>query len=49
MKIVLQTVRHVDMLNGVKVIESKAQKDELILEGNDIDNVSQSGNCLRLD
>ena len=38
-----QTVRHVDMLDGVVVAESKAQKDELILEGNDIDNVSQSG------
>jgi hypothetical protein len=38
-----QTVRHVKMLNGVEIIESKAQKDELILEGNDIDNVSQSG------
>jgi len=37
-----KTVRHVDMLGGVTVIESKAQKDELILEGNDIDNVSQS-------
>jgi len=35
-------VRHVKMLEGVEVIESKAQKDELILEGNDIDNVSQS-------
>jgi len=35
-------VRHVNMLEGVEVIESKAQKDELILEGNDIDNVSQS-------
>jgi large subunit ribosomal protein L9e len=31
------------MLNGVTVSESKAQKDELILVGNDIDNVSQSG------
>ena len=40
----LQIVRHVNMLDGVDVIESKAQKDELILEGNDIDNVSQSGN-----
>ena len=40
----LQIVRHVKMLEGVDVIESKAQKDELILEGNDIDNVSQSGN-----
>ncbi|KAF8812544.1 ribosomal protein L6 [Phlegmacium glaucopus] len=35
-------VRHVNMLDGVEVTESKAQKDELILEGNDIDNVSQS-------
>ena len=31
------------MLDGVTVAESKAQKDELILLGNDIDNVSQSG------
>jgi ribosomal protein L6P/L9E len=38
-----QTVRHVDMLDGVTITESKAQKDELILEGNDIQNVSQSG------
>ncbi|KAF5344130.1 hypothetical protein D9758_008860 [Tetrapyrgos nigripes] len=37
-----KTVRHVDMLAGVIISESKAQKDELILEGNDIDNVSQS-------
>ncbi|KAJ8086752.1 60S ribosomal protein L9B [Marasmius tenuissimus] len=37
-----KTVRHVDMLGGVVISESKAQKDELILEGNDIDNVSQS-------
>ncbi|KAF8621604.1 hypothetical protein AX15_007624 [Amanita polypyramis BW_CC] len=37
-----KTVRHVAMLGGVTVTESKAQKDELILEGNDIDNVSQS-------
>jgi large subunit ribosomal protein L9e len=43
-----QTVRHVDMLDGVTISESKAQKDELILEGADIENVSQSGkftNC----
>jgi large subunit ribosomal protein L9e len=31
------------MLGDVKVSESKAQKDELILEGADIENVSQSG------
>ena len=37
------------MLNGVKVIESKTQKDELILEGSDIDNVSQSGNYAGLE
>ncbi|KAH9482569.1 60S ribosomal protein L9-A [Psilocybe cubensis] len=37
-----KTVRHVKMLSGVEVSESKAQKDELILEGNDIDHVSQS-------
>jgi large subunit ribosomal protein L9e len=36
-------VRHVDMLGGVTIYESKAQKDELILEGADIENVSQSG------
>jgi len=34
-------VRHVNMLDGVNVAES-SQKDELVLEGNDIDNVSQS-------
>jgi len=37
-----KTVRNVSMLNGVVVTESTAQKDELILEGNDIDMVSQS-------
>ncbi|KAF5333470.1 hypothetical protein D9611_002423 [Ephemerocybe angulata] len=37
-----KTVRHVNMLEGVTIVESKAQKDELILSGNDIDNVSQS-------
>jgi len=35
-------VRHVGMLDGVTIAESKAQKDELILTGNDIDMVSQS-------
>ena len=40
-----KAVRRVDMLEGVKISESKAQKDELILEGIDIQNVSQSGSC----
>lgn len=39
----VKTVRHVKMLNGVTILESKAQKDEYILEGNDVQNVSQSG------
>ena len=30
------------MLEGVIISESKAQKDELVLEGNDVDKVSQS-------
>jgi large subunit ribosomal protein L9e len=34
------------MLDGVKISESSAQKDELILQGNDIQNVSQSGMSL---
>lgn len=34
------------MLDGVTISESKAQKDELILEGNDVQNVSQSGGCI---
>ncbi|PAV20938.1 60S ribosomal L9 [Pyrrhoderma noxium] len=37
-----KTVRNVKMLEGVKISESKAQKDELILEGTDVQNVSQS-------
>ncbi|TDL29476.1 60S ribosomal protein L9 [Rickenella mellea] len=37
-----KTVRHVTMLEGVTISESKAQKDEYILEGNDVQNVSQS-------
>ena len=39
----MQIVRHVAMLEGVTVSESKNQKDELILEGTDVQNVSQSG------
>ena len=30
------------MLDGVTIAESKTQKDELILQGNDVQNVSQS-------
>jgi len=37
-----KVVRNVKMLEGVTVSESKAQKDELILEGTDVQNVSQS-------
>ncbi|KAF8324133.1 ribosomal protein L6 [Clavulina sp. PMI_390] len=37
-----KTVRNVKMLEGVTISESKAQKDELIIEGNDVENVSQS-------
>jgi len=37
-----KAVRHVKMLDGVTIGESKAQKDELLLTGNDIENVSQS-------
>ena len=31
------------MLEGVTISESKTQKDELIIEGTDVQNVSQSG------
>ena len=39
-------VRHIDMLEGVTCIKSEAQKDEIFLEGNDVENVSCSGNYL---
>ncbi|KAI9092627.1 ribosomal protein L6, alpha-beta domain-containing protein [Phlyctochytrium arcticum] len=35
-------IRRIKMLGGVKIEHSTAQKDEIILTGNDIDNVSQS-------
>ncbi|KAJ1569873.1 60S ribosomal protein L9 [Nowakowskiella sp. JEL0078] len=38
-----KVVRRVPMLEGVTVTQSKDQKDELVLIGNDIQNVSQSG------
>ena len=31
------------MLEGVTVMKSEAQKDEIILEGNDVEKVSTSG------
>ncbi|KAJ1560833.1 hypothetical protein HK405_005801 [Cladochytrium tenue] len=37
-----KVVLKVPMLDGVAVAQSTAQKDELVLSGNDIDNVSQS-------
>ncbi|KAJ3099447.1 hypothetical protein HDU97_004241 [Phlyctochytrium planicorne] len=37
-----KVVMKVDMLDGVSIVHSAAQKDELVLSGNDIDNVSQS-------
>ena len=41
-------VRHIDMLEGVTVMKSEAQKDEIILEGNDIEKVSTSGRFIIL-
>jgi hypothetical protein len=37
-----QQVRKVDMLEGVKIVRSEKVKDELILDGNDIELVSRS-------
>ena len=42
-------VRHIHMLEGVTVAKSEAQKDEIILEGNDIEAVSTSGSDNTLD
>ncbi len=35
-------VRKVEMRKGVSIKEDKAQKDQVLVEGNDIDEVSQS-------
>ncbi|KAG8906867.1 hypothetical protein FRB99_005927 [Tulasnella sp. 403] len=40
-------VRRVDMLDGVIISESTGQKDELILQGNDVNNVSQSAASIK--
>lgn len=40
-------VRRVPMLEGVKIIRSEKTKDELVLTGNDIEKVSQSGKILK--
>jgi len=37
-----KVIRRVPMLDGVTIMLSTAQKDELILEGNDVEMVSQS-------
>jgi large subunit ribosomal protein L9e len=38
-----KNTRRIEMLDGVTVEMSTAQKDEIILSGNDVQNVSQSG------
>lgn len=38
-------IRKVRMAKGVTVTNSTKQKDELIIEGNDIEDVSRSGIC----
>ncbi|KAG9051443.1 hypothetical protein FS837_006619 [Tulasnella sp. UAMH 9824] len=40
-------VRRVNMLEGVTISESTGQKDELTLQGNDINNVSQSAASIK--
>ncbi|KAK9767132.1 60S ribosomal protein L9B [Basidiobolus ranarum] len=37
-----KVIRRVKMLEGVTISHSEAQKDEIILQGNSLDNVSQS-------
>jgi large subunit ribosomal protein L9e len=40
-------VRRVDMLDGVSAVMSTSQKDEIILTGNDVENVSQSAALIK--
>jgi large subunit ribosomal protein L9e len=40
-------IRRVQMMDGVTVINSEAQKDEIILVGNDVQNVSQSAASIK--
>merc|ERR1719223_103584 len=42
-----KNTRRIKMLDGVKVEISAAQKDEILLSGNDIQNVSQSAASIR--
>eukprot|EP00028_Trichosphaerium_sp_Am-I-7-wt_P009860 CAMPEP_0168533920 /NCGR_PEP_ID=MMETSP0405-20121227/17475_1 /TAXON_ID=498012 /ORGANISM="Trichosphaerium sp, Strain Am-I-7 wt" /LENGTH=189 /DNA_ID=CAMNT_0008560295 /DNA_START=17 /DNA_END=582 /DNA_ORIENTATION=- len=37
-----KAVRRITMLEGVKAVRSEKIKDEILIEGNDLDNVSQS-------
>jgi len=39
-------IRKVKMAPGVTVVNSTKQKDELVLEGNSIEDVSRSGNLI---
>lgn len=36
-------IRRVDMAKGVTIATSSKQKDEFVIEGNDVENVSQTG------
>jgi large subunit ribosomal protein L9e len=38
-------VRKIPMLDGVTIVRSEKVKDELVLTGNDLELVSQSGLC----
>ena len=42
-------IRRVKMAPGVTVVNSQKQKDELILEGNSLEDVSRSGEHIKID